>query len=304
MLHSIPRWIGLFLLFPSLHLFAQSANPAPIRSANAAPLQPARPATATRSGPPAAPAQPADTALFRTIRSGDAAALRQQLEHGSDANAVFDGFSALMAAALNGTPEEMLVLLDHGAAVNYANEDRLTALWIAVPDETRTILLLDHGANPNMLSKEHYTPLVKLVNFPGTTPLFQTMVAHGADPKRAARDNSLLYWAAATNDTALVGLLLRYGFRPNDTIALGDYPINSSLSYRGFETLKMLVDNNANVNVALPPTFLTPLTGLTPLMLAALNDDEPSFYYLLSHGADVNAKCRKGYSVLMCAQQY
>ncbi len=229
--------------------------------------------------------------------------LKQKMTAGADANATMNGFSALMIATLSGTPEEMQILIEHGAKVNYADDYSITALWLAVPDETKTLLLLDHGADPNMLSKEHYTPLVKLVSFPGTTPLFKKMVAHGADPKRSARDNVLLYQAASTNDTLLVGTLLSLGFRPNDTIAIGDYPINSALSYRGFYTLKMLVDNGANVNVTTPNTFLPDLIGLTPLMSAALNDDEPSCYYLLNHGANVNAKCKKGYTTLMCLQQ-
>jgi ankyrin repeat protein len=37
---------------------------------------------------------------------------------------------------------------------------------------------------------------------------------------------------------------------------------------------------------------------MTPLMLAAVGDDEPSFYYLLDHGADIHAKCETGYTAL------
>lgn len=244
-----------------------------------------------------------DSVLFSVIRSGDMAVLRQTVTAGADVNAVCNGFSALMIATLSGSTDEMLFLLDNGAKVNYANEDSLTALWMAIPDAIKTVLLLDHGADPNMLSKERYTVLIKLVNFPGYAPLFKTLVARGADPKRAAADNMLLYMAASTDDTALVRLLLDYGFRANDTIAIGDYPLNSALSYRCFRTVKLLIDNGANVNVRLPAGFLPDIVGMTPLMLAALNDDEPSFYYILDHGADVNAKCRKGYTALMCLQQ-
>lgn len=288
--NSIPRWTSIILLCLPLQLFAQSG-------AQPLPKQPAQPPAQ------APPSSLPDTALFRIIRSGDLTALKQKISAGADANATLNDFSALMVAALSGTPEEMQLLLDHGARINYANEDSLTALWMAVPDETKTLLLLDHGADPNMLSKEHYSALVKLVQFAGTAPLFKMMVSRGADPKRSARNNALLYQAASSDDTALVSMLLLYGFRPNDTSALGDYPINSALSYRCFQTLKMLVDNGADVNVTLPDTFLPDLHGLTPLMLAALNDDEPSFYYLLDHGANVNAKCKKGYTALMCLQQ-
>jgi ankyrin repeat protein len=209
------------------------------------------------------------------------------------------GFSPLMTAALTGSLDDMRHLIDQGANVNYADADSLTALWLAIPDSAKTELLLQHGANPSLLSKDHYSPLVKLVNFPGTTGLFRDLVAHGADPKKAAPDNSLLYMAAATGDTALVGLLLRYGFLPNDTVSYGDYPLNSATTYRTFPTIKMLIDNGANPNVALPKAVLPNIIGMTPLMLAAVADDERSFNYLLDHGADVNARSATGYTALM-----
>jgi ankyrin repeat protein len=242
-----------------------------------------------------------DTTLFRIIRSGNTATLQQKLQAGADPNSTSEGFSALMVATLMGSTDEMRLLLDHGAKVNYADPDSLTALWLAIPDSAKTELLLQHGADPSLLSKDHYSPLVKLVNFPGTTGLFLDLVARGADPKKAATDNSLLYMAAATGDTALVGLLLRYGFLPNDTVFYGDYPLNSALSFRTFPTVKMLIDSGANPNVALPaiPAGLPNTWGMTPLMLAALADDERSFYYLLDHGANVNARSATGYTALM-----
>jgi len=245
---------------------------------------------------------PYDTALFTAIRSGDLGTLQQRLDAGSDANATQNGFSALQVATLAGTPQQMQLLIDRGAKPNYADADSITALWLAIPDPERTILLLDHGADPNMLSKEKYTPLVKLVNFAGTTGLFQTLVAKGADPKRAARDNSLLYWAASSDDTTLVRFLLNYGFHPNDTIFNGDYPLNSALVFRCSNTLKMLVDNGADVNTRLPDFYTPTYRGMTVLMQAAVQDDEPSFFYLLEHGADVNAKCKTGYTAMMLAQ--
>ena len=38
-------------------------------------------------------------------------------------------------------------------------------------------------------------------------------------------------------------------------------------------------------------------------MYAAASDDSLSFFYLLDHGADPNARDRRGYTVLMFAQQ-
>jgi len=256
----------------------------------------------TSAQPLLPPSTPYDTALFTAIRSGDLASLQQRLTAGSDANATQNGFSALMVATLAGTPQQMQLLLDRGAKINYADADSITALWLAIPDSAKTVLLLDHAADPNMLSKQKYTPLVKLVNFPGTTNLFHTLVARGADPKSAARDNTLLYLAAGTDDTTLVSMLLHFGFRPNDTVFSGDYPLNQALVFRCFNTLQMLVDQGADVNVGLPRTFFPNYRGITALMQAAFEDDEASFFYLLDHGADVNAKSSTGYTALMYLQ--
>ncbi len=251
--------------------------------------------------PTAAPA-PYDTVLFKAIRSGDATALQQRLDAGADPNAIYDGSSALMAATRSGSLDQMRLLLDHGAAPNFADQDSITALWLAVPDTARTRLLLDHGADPSLFSKQHYSVLVKLVSFAGTTPLLQSLLAKGADLKKASRDNILLYDAASTGDTTLLGLLLRYGFRPDDTTFFGDYPIIAALNFRCFATVRMLVDNGANVNVHVPNSYLANMHGMTPLMLAAFGDDERSFYYLLDHGADINAKSHSGYTALMYLQ--
>jgi ankyrin repeat protein len=252
---------------------------------------------------PSAPASIKTKSLFDAIRSGKTDELNRELSSGADANDSLNGYSALMAAALNGTAEQMKILIGHGANVNYANRDSITALWPAVPDWDKTKLLLDNGANPQLYSKEKYTVLVKLAMMPGTEKIFHLLIDHGADPKKSAPDNLLLYNAASSGDTAILGLLLRSGLKVNDTVAFGDYPINAALIYRSFATLKMLVDNGANINVR-PMSFgLESFDGFTPLMFAASNNDKLSFFYLLDHGADPNLRNKKGYTALMLLGQ-
>lgn len=244
---------------------------------------------------------PSDSTVFSIIRSGDLAGLTRALDAGGNPNASDRGFSALMAATLYGSAAQMRLLLERGANPNAADEDSITALWLAVPDTAKTSVLLRGGANPALLSKEHYNLLVKLVNFAGTTPLFRELVAKGADP-HGGTDNLVLYNAAGTDDTVLVGYLLSLGLRPNDTTFLGDYPINMALTFRCFATMKMLVEYGANVNVGMPNTVLPNQRGITPLMLAAVFEDERSFYYLLDHGADIKAKSKTGYTALHFVQ--
>jgi uncharacterized protein len=237
--------------------------------------------------------------MFQIIRAGDTEKVEKLLKEGVDANATLDGYSALMAATLSGSADEMKVLIKHGANVNYQNKDSITALWLAVPDDEKTMLLLNGGAKVNVRSTEGNTVLVKLAGIPGSAPIMQLLIDKGCDPKHSGPNNDIMYNAASSDDTAIVGLLIRNGVSLNDTSFFGDYPINSATNYRCFNTLKMLVDNGANVNVSPAGGILPLLIGITPLMWTAVSNDKPSFYYLLEHGADAKAKSPRGYTTLM-----
>jgi uncharacterized protein len=243
------------------------------------------------------------SALFQALRSGSTDELKAQLTNGADINDSIMGFSALMAAALSGSAEQMKMLIDAGANVNYQSSDGTTALWLSVPDWDKTKLLLDKGADPN--HKIHgYGVLVKVAAMPGTLDVIRLLVDKGADLKKSSADNYVLYNAASSGDTAIVGFLIRSGFNVNDSVAIGDYPVNNAEAFRSFNALKMLVENGANVNVRQwIPFGLDAFKGFTPLLFSALSHDTPSFFYLLEHGADPNAKTYQGYTPLMLLQQ-
>ena len=242
-----------------------------------------------------------NAALFSVIRSGNTIELEKMLTTGASSNAVLQGYSALMAAALNGSVEEMKILLNHGADLNYMNADSVTALWLAVPDYDKSSLLLSAGANPQTPAKGGYRPIVKLATTPGSAPLMRLFVAKGALLKESAPDGYLMYNAALTNDTTMLDICIRAGLNVNDTTYLKDYPIFSALSNKSFNTLKMLVQNGADVNVQDTSSILR--NTATPLMFAASNNDHQAFFYLLDHGADPNIKSMLGMTTLMCAMQ-
>ncbi len=245
----------------------------------------------------------AQTNLFELIRSGKSDELKKVLTNGANANDTLNGYSALMFATLNGTADQMSILIDHGANVNYQNADGITALWLSIPDLDKITLLLNNGADIHH-TIEGYGILIKLAMIPGTFSVFQFMIAKGADPLHSSRDNLLLYNAAQSGDTALLGLLLRLGLPVNDTTNFGEVPINGALQFRSSATLKMLVDEGANVNFQnLHELNLPAMIGFTPLMNAAIVNDKESLLYLLDHGADPNMLSKNGVTALILLEQ-
>jgi ankyrin repeat protein len=243
------------------------------------------------------------TKLFDVIHSGSSDELIKALTNGANANDTLDNYSALMFATLDGTAAQMSILISHGANVNYESTDSVTALWLALPDTGKISLLLNHGADINH-KIDGYGVLVKLAGIPGTKTVFEYMIAKGADPLHSGPDNLLLYNAAGTGDTSLLGFLLRLGLNVNDTTSFGEPPITGALQFRSPATVKMLVDHGANVNFQnLQEPNFPAVIGMTPLMGAALGNDKESFYYLLDHGADPNKRSKCGVTALILLQQ-
>jgi ankyrin repeat protein len=241
--------------------------------------------------------------LFNAIRSGSSDELNHALTNGANANDSLKGYSALMYATLDGTAEQMSILISHGANVNYQNSDSITALWLALPDMDKIAVLLNQGAEISH-KIDGYGILAKLTMMPGTTKIFQYLITRGADPTHSSADNLLLFNAAETGDTALLGAVLRLGFKVNDTTSFGEAPINAALQFRTAATLKMLVEHGANVNFQnLHEQNLPAAIGFTPLMNAALANDKESFLFLLDHGADPNMRSKSGVTALILLEQ-
>jgi ankyrin repeat protein len=208
-----------------------------------------------------------------------------------------------MMAALEGTTDQMRILINYGARINDTSRNGITALWLALPDMEKITVLLDHGADINH-KIDGYGILTKLATMPGCAKVFQFLICRGADPMASCPDNLLLYNAASTGDTTLVSFLLHLGLKVNDTTSFGEAPLNAALTFRTSATLKMLAEHGANINFQnMHEQNLPALVGFTPLMNAALNNDRESFFFLLEKGADPNLRSKSGYTALILLQE-
>ncbi|MEA5466671.1 ankyrin repeat domain-containing protein [Leptothoe sp. PORK10 BA2] len=99
--------------------------------------------------------------LIAATLAGDVENVRSQLQQGTDPNLVHNTNTALTYAARDGFTEIALVLIDHGADVNWIDGEGVTPLILAAFKNHLDLvqLLLAHGADPTVKDQWHRTAL-------------------------------------------------------------------------------------------------------------------------------------------------
>ncbi len=123
-------------------------------------------------------------------RSGEIEAVKEGLAQGVPVDAVDSlGQTALLAAISHNSPDEVLLLLSHGADVNKADDARWTPLHYAAWFGSSTVILqalLEHGAKIDALNDRNITPLY-FASVAGHESQVKLLLEHGADRGIASR---------------------------------------------------------------------------------------------------------------------
>jgi hypothetical protein len=184
--------------------------------------------------------------LFQAIQKSDVPAVRRVLASGLDANARdADDTPALMAAVLYSDARCVKLLLDRGAAPNATDKAGATALMWAVPDVAKVKLLVAAGADVNAVSKNlGRTPLLIAASFPGSVPVLQLLLDHGANiHAKDRRGMHALGRAALSADVDVVRFLVEHGCDPNEP----GYGPGVRYARHYLPTLEYLLSKGANV---------------------------------------------------------
>ncbi|XP_030375768.1 ankyrin repeat and KH domain-containing protein mask isoform X4 [Scaptodrosophila lebanonensis] len=198
------------------------------------------------------------------------------------------GFTPLILAATAGHEKVVDILLKHNAELEAQSErTKDTPLSLACSGGRYEVveLLLSKGANKEHRNVSDYTPL-SLAASGGYVNIIKLLLSHGAEINSRTGSKlgiSPLMLAAMNGHTAAVKLLLDQGSDINAQIETNRNTALTLACFQGrHEVVSLLLDRRANVEHRAK-------TGLTPLMEAASGGYIEVGRVLLDKGADVNA---------------
>jgi uncharacterized protein len=216
-------------------------------------------------------------------------------------------------AAMRGDRDQLMSLLEHGADVNAAQGDGMTALhWAAVNEDLEVARwLLYAGANVHATTRLNAVTPLWLAAQSGDALVVRSLLDNKAeaDPPTGTGVTPLMIAAAAGNPDA-VSVLLERGANANaKEKTYGQTPLIFAAAYNRPDAITMLLDNGADIAVATkvrpPPVPLAeasePMGGLTALLYAVRQGSVEAVDALLDRGADINQASADNTTPLMLA---
>ncbi|KAF2867482.1 ankyrin repeat-containing domain protein [Massariosphaeria phaeospora] len=219
-----------------------------------------------------------EQALQAASQNGKADAVKIILDH----TPTLRHQKAFMLAAFYGRDEVLKLLFPRGISQEKLDE----ALYKACDNENEetTKLLLEFGANPDAEGAEYGCALTASA-FDGTENILRALLEKGADAnKRGGTYGTALQAAALDGDVDIVKLLLKHGAKVN-TEPIGTYgtPLQAACYTGDEDTIRVLLEHHADIN-AYGGEY-----GYA-IVAAVSESDTASIDILLEHNADVNVR--------------
>jgi ankyrin repeat protein len=241
---------------------------------------------------------PTDNRLFRAVIEGSAEDVRHALSAGARVNSRSKGGATPLMYAVR-DPEKVKILLDAGAAVDAASPQKTTPLMLAaefVGNRQSMRLLLDAGANVNRERNEYENPLTLAVSTGDQQKVDDLLKAH-PNPHLVLVAANVAGWV---NDPSMLGHLLDLGLKVDEPLEKGgETLLTTSIADGKPSVVRLLLDRGAN------PNYI-PNHGISPLMMAALNDPGSTkiVEMLLRAGAKRDLKTPQNKTAIGLATKY
>ncbi len=211
-----------------------------------------------------------------------------------------NGWTPLMFAVRDSTPEICMKLIEAGANVNEKDNNGWTPLMIAARNSSSEICmkLIEAGANVNAKSNGGWTPLMIAALNSASSEICMKLIEAGANVNEKDNDGwTPLMIAARYSAPEICMKLIEAGAHVNVKNNNGWTPLMTAARYSAPEICMKLIEAGAHVNVKNKGS-------LTPLMLAVQYSTPEVCMKLIEAGADVNAKDNDGWTPLRIAAHY
>ncbi len=277
-----------------------------------------------------------DIALVGAVKSADIDAVRALLEGGADANTRQpDGATALHWAVHRGNGEAVQLLIRAGADLNARNDLGVTPISVACAngDGAMVEMLLDAGADAHAALGTGESALMTCSRT-GSREGVRALLDRGADAnaKESEKNQTALMWAVSQKHPEVARLLVEHGAEIRARSKGGSTAMMFAARVGAVDSARVLLEAGADVNeaIAVESTYNPPnpyeLGGndapdaadalaqaieaagvqpeedlqetMTPLLMAAASGHEEMAIFLLSRGADPNARDPHGATAL------
>jgi len=200
----------------------------------------------------------ASPALLAAIKSGDAAAVRGQLEHPIALNLPdAAGDTGLNIAVRAGHIDVVRLLLERGADPNRRGADGMSPLMRATLADDRWMarLLLRQGADPDQPDASGQRPLFAAIKFRRDAITVEILQADADIEIENSEHMSALVYSIVEGDMPALQLMLKRGARINREDEDGRTPLFWALFFKRYDQARLLFSAGGRLgqqNIALP----------------------------------------------------
>ena len=189
-----------------------------------------------------------------------------------------------VAASLNST-EITQHLLDKGIDCSLLNSQGMTALHLAVKNQSFAVAHLLLESRHDLINIKDSFRVIPLIRAIQLDSVDSVKVFLDADPNQLSlldeQHSSFLHIAAQFNSVEVSKFLISKGININSQDAFGNTPLHISILNHSLIIAEFLISNGADLS-------LSNISGLTPIHLAAKMNYVELVKLLISKGVDIN----------------